>query len=334
MTKKIWLRGIVILVLLMISLGGVTRLTRSGLSMVEWKPLTGFIPPLSEADWNLEFAKYQKSPEFQQINSNFKLVDYQQIYILEYLHRVLGRLIFLFVLLPGLWLWRRKLVSWKLVAGLCSLVAAQGLVGWIMVKSGLSQEPHVSHYLLTLHFFSALTVLMTAYYQLVNEREALVLPEVSQRTQVQVFLKLLGFVLLVQLIYGCFTAGLKAGFAFNTYPLMGGDFFPPGGLLQDPWWMNWLQNPATIQWMHRWTGMIFMLGVTGLLWRTLSQVSLQKLKGPVIHLSGVTACQVLVGILNIIYVVPTWLGALHQLMAVLLLMSVSQIWWRIQRAKV
>lgn len=333
MNQKIWLRGIVILVLLMISLGGFTRLTRSGLSMVEWKPLTGFIPPLTEADWNLEFDKYQKSPEFQQINSNFKLADYQQIYVLEYLHRVLGRLIFLFVLLPGLWLWRRKLVSWKLVLGLCVLVASQGLVGWIMVKSGLSREPHVSHYLLTLHFFSALTVLMTAYYHLVKGREAIALPGENQRNHVQRLLSLLGFILFIQLIYGCFTAGLKAGFAFNTYPLMGGEFFPPGGLLQDPWWMNWLQNPSTIQWMHRWTGILFILGVSLLLWRTLSQAALHKLRGPVLHLLFVTFCQVLLGILNIIYVVPIWLAALHQLMAVLLLMSVSQIWWRTQRAK-
>jgi cytochrome c oxidase assembly protein subunit 15 len=333
MTKKNWLLSLVVLLLLMISVGGLTRLTRSGLSMVEWRPVTGILPPLSDSAWEHEFDLYKKSPEFQQVNTNFGIEDYKQIFFLEYVHRVLGRLIFLFVVFPGLWLWRKRLVSGKLVAGLAGLVAAQGLVGWLMVRSGLQNEPHVSPWMLTLHFFSALTVLLTAFFNLVKLRAPLEFPKGKPELfkQTRTILILLAGVLVMQLIYGCLTAGMKAGFAFNTFPMMGGDFFPAGGLLQEPSWMNWLQNPATVQWTHRWMGISFFIGVLGFLGLMIrNKEELPAAKGPAFHLMGVTLVQVILGIMNILLTVPTLLAVTHQLIAVLVLMALANLYWRIR----
>lgn len=163
--KTFWLSGFLILVFMMIAVGGITRLTRSGLSIVEWRPVTGLLPPLTEDQWKIQFELYQKSPEFQIVNSHFSLKEYKSIFFWEYLHRLLGRLIFFFSLMPGAWLWRKKQIHGKTVIQLTLLVAVQGLVGWLMVKTGLNTRPSVSPFMLALHFFFALGLLTGIFSQ-------------------------------------------------------------------------------------------------------------------------------------------------------------------------
>jgi cytochrome c oxidase assembly protein subunit 15 len=326
-TKR-WLVGFVILLLAMIAVGGVTRLTRSGLSIVEWRPFTGILPPLSDQAWQDQFELYKQSPEFQQVNSQFALSDYQRIFIWEYIHRLLGRFIFLYALLPGVVLWRKRQVKGSIVTLLCVLVALQGLIGWLMVKSGLAHEPHVSPFMLALHFFSALTVLATVYYQLSKFRPKIVIPASAGR--VMTWVHSFGILLLIQLFYGCLTSGFKAGFSFNTYPLMGGEFFPPGGLLSEPFWVNFFVNPATIQWTHRWMGIVvFLIGIVAVK-SVLGSTVKKTMKGPLFHLAGVCFVQVLLGILNVLFVVPIPLAVLHQLIASLLLMAYLNVLFRAQ----
>lgn len=324
--KVVWLGGFIVLVLMMISIGGITRLTRSGLSIVEWKPVSGLIPPLSESEWQYQFSLYQKTPEFTQVNSSFGVSDYKRIFIWEYLHRVLGRLIFLFVVVPGIFLWRRKLVSGRLVLSLASLVALQGLVGWLMVKSGLNTRPHVSPYMLALHFFFALSVMVYAYYFLCRSQSENF--ETVEKKNWR-WIQFLGVFLLLQIFYGCLTSGLKAGFSFNTYPLMGGSFFPTGGFVLEPGWLNIFENPATIQWIHRWLGALTLLTLVG---ATLSifRSHSARLRGPFFHFLGITGLQVFLGILNIVLVVPIYLAVIHQLVAALLVLAYFNILFRVQ----
>lgn len=313
--KQLWLMGFCVLVLIMISIGGITRLTRSGLSIVEWKPVSGIIPPITESDWQQQFELYKQTPEYTHVNSNFELSDYKSIFIWEYLHRVLGRIIFLFAVVPGFILWRKKIVSGKLVLLLASLVALQGLIGWLMVKTGLNVKPHVSPFMLALHFFAALSVLVVALY---NYTRTLTLFKTAVFPYQKISLYVFGAGLGIQIFYGCLTSGLKAGIGYNTYPLMNGQFFPEGGLFFSPAVLNFFENPATVQWTHRWLG----ITVLGLFFICLGQfiktAAWEKVKKSFYFLLGIIFFQVLLGILNIVYIVPIQLAALHQLTAAVL----------------
>jgi len=310
--KKIWLLAFCALVLLMISIGGITRLTRSGLSIVEWRPISGIIPPITDSDWQIQFDLYKSSPEYTQLNLHFNIQDYKNIFFWEYSHRLLGRIIFIFVVLPGFILWRKNLVSGKLVLLLAGLIAFQGLIGWLMVKTGLNTNPQISPFMLALHFFSALSVLIIAYYHFLS----LKITEPIRLTRLQNnFITIFGILLSLQIFYGCLTSGFKAGYGYNTYPLMNGNFFPEGGLFFLPLWLNFFENTATIQWVHRWLGALVFIILIGLLVVFAKTSAWIKLKKKFLCLFGLTFIQVILGILNIIYVVPLSLAALHQLVA-------------------
>lgn len=324
--KAIWLVGFIVLILVMISLGGVTRLTRSGLSIVEWNPVVGIIPPLTESDWQNQFNLYQASPEFQYVNSHFQLSDYKNIFIWEYLHRLLGRVIFLYVLIPGLILWRQKQVEGKLVFSLASLVAAQGAVGWLMVKSGLTARPQVSPYMLALHFFFALVALGTGYYYLSKMRSEL---PVKMSTKKWALFLGVGLLITLQVFYGCLTSGMHAGHIFNTYPLMGGNFFPNGGLSLTTTGLNIFENPATVQWIHRWLGMLTFLCIIMSAW-IFTQWKRSPMLGPWIHLVGITASQIILGISNLVLAVPIPLAVAHQLIASLIVLGYLNILFRLK----
>jgi cytochrome c oxidase assembly protein subunit 15 len=324
--KQIWLIGFCLLVLIMISVGGITRLTRSGLSIVEWKPISGIIPPITQQDWQTQFDLYKQTPEYMRINSHFELSDYKSIFIWEYVHRVLGRFLFLFVVIPGFILWRKKVVSGKLVLLLAGLIAVQGLIGWLMVKTGLNVKPHVSPFMLSLHFFTALNVLIVAFYNYVKTMPTLTVN--LSRNQIWSF-GVFGAVLALQIFYGCLTSGLKAGVGYNTYPLMNGHFFPDSGLFFSPVILNFFENPATVQWTHRWLGII----VASLLFFNLAFLAKSKawsvIKKPFLFLASVLCFQVFLGILNIILVVPISLAALHQFVAVILVLGYFYILFRL-----
>ena len=249
-----WLFAVVGLIVVMVVVGGITRLTESGLSITEWRPISGIIPPLTEADWQAEFANYRRIPEYAAFNQGLTLAGFKQIFFWEYLHRVLGRIIGLAFALPLLWFAIRRQIpagyGWRLVA-LLALGGLQGAIGWWMVASGLSVRTDVSHVRLAVHLLTALTILAgivwTALDLVALHRSTLASP--ARLTGVAIVALALLF---VQLAYGAFTAGLDAGYAFASWPLMGDALFPAGVPMADPAWRNAVDNPVLVQFIHRW----------------------------------------------------------------------------------
>ena len=249
-----WLVVVAAMIFFMIVLGALTRLTESGLSMVEWRPITGILPPLTAEAWQAELQKYLSSPQGRLVNRSFTVPEFQQIYWLEFLHRLWGRLIGMAFALPLLWFAVRRQIpagyGWRLGA-LLALGGFQGAIGWWMVASGLVERTDVSHIRLTVHLLTALFILAgivwTALDLMALHRNRLAAPA---------RLTLLGagavLTLFVQLMFGALTAGLDAGYAFSSWPLMGDAVFPAGVPMVDPAWRNAVDNPVVVQFFHRW----------------------------------------------------------------------------------
>lgn len=317
MTRRTWYLILIALTLLMITVGGATRLTRSGLSIVDWKPVTGVIPPLTDSAWLEEFERYQQTPEFQKVNAHFDLSAYKQIYFWEYVHRLLGRVIFLAALIPGLVLWRKRRVPGKTVVLFCSLVLVQGIAGWVMVKSGLRSEPRVSHYLLALHYFLALTFLSTVFFWHARERAPI---QIRMTGLKRGLLLALGTLLPLQLFFGSLMSGLRAGLVSQTFPLMLGQWTPPvtgDSVLK---FSSVFENPFIVHWVHRWLGIVT-LAVMGVLVFHFLAAAKKADRGPLIHLMGISSVQVVFGISLILFQVPVWLGVLHQLLGALIVLA-------------
>lgn len=322
--KIAWLVGLLLLLFLMIAIGGVTRLTKSGLSITEWRPVTGVLPPLSEGEWERQFELYRQSPEFRHDNAHFELADYKGIFWWEYLHRLLGRVIFLYALALSFVLRRRREASWAYALALPGLIAFQGLMGWLMVRTGLHQRPSVSHYMLAAHFLLALLTVSLVYLPLARMKRPL---HVRLPRADRALFAGLGVLLFTQIVYGCFTSGLKAGLYFNSFPWMGGRFLPPQAFDYEPPLRNLVENPVAVQWVHRWLGVTtgLVLAVTGVrLWRLGDAV----LRGPLVHLVSVVAVQIAVGISVLLWFVPLPLAVFHQTMAVLVWLGYCNLWFR------
>src|SRR5687768_6960674 len=242
-----WLLVCAALVFLIVVVGGVTRLTRSGLSIVEWQPLIGALPPLSEAHWQELFAKYRQTPEFRLVNFDMTLEGFKTIFWWEYAHRLLGRLIGLVFFLPLLYfLWKGKIdkpLAWKLF-GIFLLGGLQGALGWFMVKSGLVDDPRVSHFRLTAHLGVALAIFAAQFWIALGLLFPRNQPVVKQAAA-------LPLIIFLMALTGGMVAGLRAGYAYNTFPLMNGHFVPPEILALEPWWQNFFYNMATVQFVHR-----------------------------------------------------------------------------------
>lgn len=328
--KKWWIRILITLIFAIILVGGVTRLTRSGLSIVEWRPISGAIPPLNEAEWVDSFNLYKKSPEFLKINSHFELGDFKRIYFWEYLHRNLARFIFLWSLIPALTIWKKKWIDIKIAMTMPLLVALQGVVGWFMVKSGLNIEPHVSHYMLALHFFTALSILLFAHFHLSKMRSPLVVQ--LQKTD-KIMFYLLGILLLMQVFYGCLVGGLKAGFMYNTFPLMGGSFYLRGTAYMEPFYLNFFENPTMVQWVHRWLGILAVIFMAYAFYNFIKKSRNVALQTPLLHFLGVMVFQAFLGILTLLHFVPIVLAATHQLIGAMLVVTYAGIIFRLQITK-
>lgn len=307
----LWLLAVAALVFTMILVGGLTRLTDSGLSIVEWKPLTGWIPPLSDADWSAEFEAYKAYPEFQKINHAMTLVEFKRIFWFEFWHRVLGRVIGLAFAIPFfVYLARRKLdraLALRL-GSILVLIGAQGALGWWMVKSGLVDRPDVSHYRLTAHLGLAVFI----YLFILQTALDLVAPRKGEG-----MLLARGVLLLVffQLLLGAMVAGLDAGLIYNTWPLMDGVFMPPAVFHLSPFWMNFLEQPDMLQFQHRITAYIAAAAVLWLWWRLRGTAQ----QGFANITLAALLLQVLLGIGTVVWHVPIALAAMHQAGAVLLL---------------
>ncbi|MDA1117950.1 MAG: COX15/CtaA family protein [Proteobacteria bacterium] len=303
-----WLLVCAALVCLIVVVGGITRLTRSGLSIVEWQPLVGFIPPLSEADWQGLFALYRETPEYRLVNRGMDLAGFQRIFWWEYFHRLLGRVIGLVYLLPFLWFLARRRIdrplAWKLW-GVFALGALQGALGWYMVKSGLVDEPRVSQFRLTAHLGVALAIIAAQFWI------ALELLHPTARSRSRFAVALAGLVFLMALS-GAMVAGLRAGAAYNTFPLMDGHLVPPEVLMLEPWWRNFGYNMATVQLVHRTFFWLLALLIPFAWWAGRRQASAHALLAAFI-------LQAALGISTLLLGVPLALGAAHQAGAVLLL---------------
>lgn len=318
-----WLIMIAVLIYIMVIVGGVTRLTGSGLSIVEWQPIMGAIPPLNEAQWLETFAKYQLSPQYLKVNHGMSLDEYKWIFAFEYAHRLLGRLIGITFALPFLYFLFKHKIRRPLIPKLILLFVLGGLlgfVGWYMVQSGLVNEPRVSQYRLAGHLALALLVygmtLWTAW--------SLLQPSPRQ-TWKHEMLRLRRFSLIVtgtvaiMILSGAFVAGTHAGKVFNTFPLMDGQLIPAGLFALEPFYRNFFENLATVQFDHRLIAYILMLMIPAL-WMYARRFSLSPPTRMASHLLlTVFILQAGLGIMTLLNYVPVALGAAHQGGAVLLL---------------
>ncbi|HYD36894.1 MAG TPA: COX15/CtaA family protein, partial [Allosphingosinicella sp.] len=313
----LWLLAIAALVFLIVVVGGITRLTESGLSIVRWEPVAGILPPIGEAAWVAEFAAYKQSPQYQLVNAGMSLDDFKTIYFWEYVHRLLGRIIGLAFALPLAWFaWKRTIPSgygWKL-AGLLALGALQGVIGWWMVASGLVDRPDVSHIRLAVHLLLALAIfgatLWLALDLLRLARDEGALP-VRMPTSAIWMLSLL----FLQFLFGAYVAGLDAGYAYSSWPKMGDEWFPAETPMLDPWLRNFADNPIMVQFVHRWLAFAVVGAALVMAW----QAWKRDLREAAIALAGFVALQILLGILTLLSGVELWIAAAHQATAVLLL---------------
>jgi cytochrome c oxidase assembly protein subunit 15 len=315
-----WLLLCAVVILGMIVLGGVTRLTNSGLSMVEWKPLMGIVPPLSEQAWQETFDKYRLFPEYQKVNRGMSLEDFKSIFMFEYLHRVLGRLIGLLFFLPLVYFAVRGRIRQGLLPKLILLFflgGCQGLLGWYMVKSGLVDNPRVSQYRLTAHL--GLAVAIYAYmlwlaFDLLFRGRAVTGPGPFAGTS-----RLLVGLVYLMILSGGLVAGIRAGFAYSTWPLMGDTFIPRGLYGGTPAWLDMFEDITTVQFNHRMFAylLVVVIGVFATLVYRSGVGGRARLA--VNFLLAALVVQVVLGISTLLLHVPVALAAAHQLGAMLLL---------------
>jgi cytochrome c oxidase assembly protein subunit 15 len=318
---RIWLLTVAVLIALMVVVGGATRLTESGLSIVEWKPVTGALPPLSEAQWNAAFEAYRNIPQYAALNAGMNIAQFKTIFWWEWSHRLLGRVIGMVYLLPFLYfLWRYTLGAelkrrlW-LIFGLGAL---QGAVGWWMVASGLSERTEVSHYRLATHLALALLIYASIVWTLrrLGEREPLAVSARLRTTSIA-----LVAVTFVQLYLGALVAGLRAGLVYNTWPLIDGAFIPAGARLwfDAPWWRNLLDNTLTVQFEHRMTAYaLFVLAVVHAFDALRSRAPRAAVFGALWLVAAITL-QATLGVLTLLNQVPIGLALSHQAVAIAVL---------------
>ena len=323
----LWLLVCAALVFAMVVIGGVTRLTHSGLSMVEWRPLIGILPPLSDMEWQRVFGLYQLSPEYLQINKGMSLDDFKGIFWWEWFHRLVAQSIAFVYLLPFLYFWRtgriRKGLMPNLV-GLFLLGGMQGVVGWLMVASGLSDRPSVSHYRLAAHLSTALLIFSFLLWQALSllkpERRSAAVAGGWHAWTLRLHLSFALMLMVTTLVWGAMVAGLHAGLIYNTFPLMNGSFIAGEAWYYDPKWINIFENPPAVQFCHRWlaitTGFVILLYG----WRVASIETLATATRRLgFILSAWVLVQISLGITTLVLSVPLTTAVIHQAGAVVLL---------------
>ena len=320
----IWLWSLAALVFLMVIVGGATRLTESGLSITEWKPLTGIIPPRSQAEWLAEFENYKKIPQYAELFPDIELSGFKFIFFVEWSHRLLGRLIGAAMVLPLIFFWAKGLLPPGFkprLLGILALGALQGFVGWWMVKSGLSDRVEVAQERLTIHLllasvtFAALVWLATSL-----KRRVVQIPE-RRSPGLRWFAGGMVLLVLLQIGLGGLVAGLRAGQAFNTWPLIDGYFWPPLDKLTllSPLWRNFLDNILLVQFPHRMIAYALLaLALAQALYASQVAAESQTVRRA-IAVAGLVAVQASIGIATLVLVVPLWAGLLHQAFAMIVL---------------
>lgn len=324
-----WLLGCSGLVLGAVVLGGVTRLTESGLSMVDWHLVKEMKPPQTQAEWEQEFAKYQQFPEFKIMNHDMTLTEFKFIFYMEWGHRMWGRLVGLAYILPAAYFWRRGYFSRSMktrVLGLCGFVVFQGLLGWYMVKSGLEEKPEsydvprVSQYRLAAHLGSALLLYAASLWTgLTLLLPANRMPDSRQLLNLRRFAKMTGGLVFLTALSGAFVAGLDAGLVYNSFPKMGERWIPDDLLAFSPALKNVFENPTTVQFDHRILGIGSLTAITGLYLFSRRMILPRRAKMAISLLTAMAYTQVVLGISTLLLYVPTPLAATHQSGSVALL---------------
>ncbi len=319
----IWLLVCCALVFAMIVVGGVTRLTDSGLSIVEWQPIVGTMPPITQQDWDILLEKYRATPQYQQVNKGMSVDEFKSIFWWEYFHRLLGRLIGVVFFVPFVYfLWKKQIdrpLGIKL-AGIFVLGGLQGFMGWYMVMSGLVNDPHVSQYRLTAHLGLAFIIFAAMFWValgLLSPAREQAQPD-EQLRSLRKFSFGLSWLIFIMILSGGFVAGIRAGFAYNTFPLMSGHLIPPGMFMLEPWYRNFFDNVATVQFDHRLIAWILAFSVP-FFWYKSRQATLSGTTRLACNLFLLMlAIQIALGISTLLMVVPIPLAASHQGGAVLL----------------
>ena len=327
---RVWLYTGAALTFLILVIGGITRLTQSGLSMVDWRPIMGVIPPLTEAQWWETFDQYRAYPEYQILRQGMTLAEFQFIFFWEYLHRMVARLIGLVFLIPFVIFWLRGYLNRPLTLRLLVLFglgAAQGVMGWLMVASGLIDVPNVSHYRLAAHLSLAFAIFG---YCLWLARDLAIRPGAQRMGDaalgsVRTGLYLLGGLLGIQIVWGAFVAGMKAGFVFNTFPLMAGRLVPPQLLEMQPVIVNFFENAITVQWTHRVLGTILLAAAIWFYLKVRAMEVDRLTRQLNIAFLALILVQYALGVATLVLRVPLSLGVIHQA-AAMVIFGVWIVW--------
>lgn len=316
-----WLYAVAALIVLMVIVGGITRLTESGLSITEWKPVSGALPPLTAADWEREFALYRETTQYKQLNVGMSMADFQFIFFWEWAHRLLGRIIGLAFAVPLLWFAIRRAIpagyGWRLVV-LLILGGMQGVVGWWMVVSGLAGRTEVSHYRLAVHLCLALFILGAVIWT-ARDLAGLARHPSSRPARLPRAAAAVLVIFTIQLFWGAFTAGLRAGYAFPTWPLMGDELFPAATPMMTPWLSNLVDNPIMVQFIHRWWAFA---AAAALIWLGIKAIRAGSKSGMALH--GLVVLQIVLGIATLMTGVELWVAVAHQGVAALLV--IAAVW--------
>ena len=319
----IWLLTGCLLIFVMVVIGGITRLTNSGLSMVDWKLIMGMLPPLSEAEWLSTFKKYQQFPEYQQVNFMFTLEEFKAIFFWEYLHRMIGRFIGMVFIIPFFIFLIKKRLSKKVIGQSIILLAMgtfQGFLGWWMVKSGLNKDPDVSHYRLAIHLITAFITFAYTFWVALG----IIYPGVSSQklTKPKNLLVVLLVMVIIQIVYGAFVAGLNAGFVMNTYPKMDDQWMHNSVTAMQPLWLNFIDGIGGVQFVHRiMAHLIVALIVYLLIISVKFKITSIQQKSLYVLIVAVFI-QFLLGVFTLLFAVPIALGVIHQVGAFILLGTV------------
>jgi heme a synthase len=317
---RAWLLGVAVLVFLMVSVGGATRLTGSGLSITEWRPIVGIVPPLSQADWLDLFAKYQQIPQYQHLNKGMSLDAFKAIFWWEWVHRFLGRLVGAAFLLPFAYFLAARQISRALMGRLAAIFALgglQGLIGWYMVSSGLAERTEVSQYRLALHLGLAVLIFGALVWVAlsVEERQA---RASSARTLHLAPAAAIVVLVFLQIVLGAFVAGLRAGASYNTWPLMDGRLVPEGLGAMEPWYLNLFENALTVQFAHRLVAYGLVLTALWQAWSVRREPCDPWIRLSAAWLAGAALAQASLGIATLLAHVPLTLALVHQAGAVAL----------------
>jgi len=316
---RIWLYGLAAFVLLIVVVGGITRLTESGLSITSWKPISGTIPPLSDAEWQAEFDAYKQIPQYTVLNSWMSLDDFKYIFFWEWLHRLLARALGLIFLVPFVIFLFQKRLPRHLALPLFTLFLLggfQGFLGWWMVSSGLSELTSVSQYRLAAHLTAASLLFVALIFVARSIEPGRVLGRV--RPFHLVTATILGILLIVQIGAGAFVAGLDAGMGYNTWPLMDGALIPSGLFVMEPAWRNMFENALTVQFIHRTIAYLILAFVAYLIWRRAKDGGFGGVHGWLPRIGFLVFLQVCLGIATLLASVPISLAVGHQSLAFML----------------